>query len=387
MRDRRRPTGGARCIPSRTSRCATSSGCSPSWRGSSATACGSRWLRPRSSTADRCRIPITTAIWRAFVEHGVRPVFHVADQRRPFADAWYTDPPDAFISTLDSVFLWTAAALACTDLILNGTLERHPDLRIGIVELERGVGADVPDDARRRLASSPPGSTVARSRRCRCGRASTSAARCASRRSRTSCRRGSSARPATSTCAAPTTRTPRARRRRSPTTRARRPGRSRRRAGLVPRQRVDAARTHVTALLDPDGPPRHDVPAGGHSAFTMVGDRQVHYLAWGRRGRVAGRVPARRRPDRVHVRGAGRRAARSLVRARARSSRPRRLRPRRLGQPAARRPRPAVAGRERRRISRLRRYRAGAVRRRVTRRYHGADDRGDATGRGSRRSR
>ena len=74
-------------------------------------------------------------IWRAFVEHGVRPVFHVADQRRPFADAWYTDPADAFVSTLDSVFLWTAAALACTDLILNGVLERHPDLRIGIVEL------------------------------------------------------------------------------------------------------------------------------------------------------------------------------------------------------------------------------------------------------------
>jgi predicted TIM-barrel fold metal-dependent hydrolase len=74
-------------------------------------------------------------IWRAFVEHGVRPVFHVADQRRPFADSWYTDPPDAFVSTLDSVFLWTAAALACTDLILNGSLERHPDLRIGIVEL------------------------------------------------------------------------------------------------------------------------------------------------------------------------------------------------------------------------------------------------------------
>jgi len=74
-------------------------------------------------------------MWRAFVEHGVRPVFHVADQRRPFADAWYTDPADAFVSTLDSVFLWTAAALACTDLILNGVLERHPDLRIGIVEL------------------------------------------------------------------------------------------------------------------------------------------------------------------------------------------------------------------------------------------------------------
>jgi predicted TIM-barrel fold metal-dependent hydrolase len=74
-------------------------------------------------------------LWRAFVEHGVRPLFHVADQRRPFDDAWYTDADDAFVSTLDSVFLWTAAALACTDLILNGTLERHPDLRIGIVEL------------------------------------------------------------------------------------------------------------------------------------------------------------------------------------------------------------------------------------------------------------
>jgi predicted TIM-barrel fold metal-dependent hydrolase len=74
-------------------------------------------------------------IWRAFVEHGVRPLFHVADQRRVFSDGWYTDPPDAFVPTLDSVFLWTRAALACTDLILNGTLERHPDLRIGIVEL------------------------------------------------------------------------------------------------------------------------------------------------------------------------------------------------------------------------------------------------------------
>ncbi len=31
------------------------------------------------------------------------------------------------------------------------------------------------------------------------------------------------------------------------------------------------------------GPPRHDVPAGGHSAFTIVDGRQVHYLWWGRR--------------------------------------------------------------------------------------------------------
>ncbi len=66
---------------------------------------------------------------------GVTPVFHVADQTRPFDDAWYTDSDDAFVPVLDSVFLYTAAALACTDLIINGVFERHPDLRLGIVEL------------------------------------------------------------------------------------------------------------------------------------------------------------------------------------------------------------------------------------------------------------
>ncbi len=40
----------------------------------------------------------------------------------------------------------------------------------------------------------------------------------------------------------------------------------------------------MTAAFDPDGPPRHDVPTGGHSAFTVVGSQQVHYLGWGRRG-------------------------------------------------------------------------------------------------------
>ena len=79
--------------------------------------------------------PDHDVLWRAFVEAGVTPVFHVADQRRPFDDAWYTEPGDSFVSPLESVFLWTPAALACTDLILNGTLERFPQLRIGVVEL------------------------------------------------------------------------------------------------------------------------------------------------------------------------------------------------------------------------------------------------------------
>jgi hypothetical protein len=61
-------------------------------------------------------------------------MFHVADQTRPFDDAWYVGADDG-LPLLDSVFLYPAAALACTDLIVNGVLERHPDLRVGIVEL------------------------------------------------------------------------------------------------------------------------------------------------------------------------------------------------------------------------------------------------------------
>lgn len=39
----------------------------------------------------------------------------------------------------------------------------------------------------------------------------------------------------------------------------------------------------MTAEPVPSGPPRHDVPRGGHSAFTFVGGFQTHYLWWGRR--------------------------------------------------------------------------------------------------------
>ena len=73
--------------------------------------------------------------WSAFVAHDIAPVFHVADQPRIFDDAWYPTDERRGVPVLDAVFLHTAAAVACTDLIVNGTLERHPALRIGIVEL------------------------------------------------------------------------------------------------------------------------------------------------------------------------------------------------------------------------------------------------------------
>ncbi len=82
--------------------------------------------------------PALDRAWAAFVSHGISPVFHVANVERPFADAWYTDagdPEDRDDLVLSSVFLWTGAALGLADLTINGVLHRHPDLRIGIMEL------------------------------------------------------------------------------------------------------------------------------------------------------------------------------------------------------------------------------------------------------------
>jgi predicted TIM-barrel fold metal-dependent hydrolase len=73
-------------------------------------------------------------LWSAFVEHGVTPVFHVADQPRVLDDAFYSDH-EAFVPVIESAFLWVPPALALADMILNGTFDRHPDLRVGVVEL------------------------------------------------------------------------------------------------------------------------------------------------------------------------------------------------------------------------------------------------------------
>ncbi|HEX2381177.1 MAG TPA: amidohydrolase family protein [Acidimicrobiales bacterium] len=78
--------------------------------------------------------PDHDAIWSAFVHHDITPVFHVADQPRVLDDCWYTDD-DEGLPVIEAVFLWVPPALAVSDLILNGVFERHPGLRIGVVEL------------------------------------------------------------------------------------------------------------------------------------------------------------------------------------------------------------------------------------------------------------
>ena len=73
-------------------------------------------------------------LWSAFMDNGITPVFHVADQPRVLDDCWYTDEA-SFVPVIESVFLWVPPALALTDLIMNGVFDRHPALRFGVVEL------------------------------------------------------------------------------------------------------------------------------------------------------------------------------------------------------------------------------------------------------------
>jgi predicted TIM-barrel fold metal-dependent hydrolase len=79
--------------------------------------------------------PDLDATWRAFVEHDVALVFHVGGFRKPFDPAWYALDPEPVDKVLDSTLLWVPAAIAIHNMSLHGALERHPGLRIGVIEL------------------------------------------------------------------------------------------------------------------------------------------------------------------------------------------------------------------------------------------------------------
>ncbi len=77
-------------------------------------------------------------VWAAFCDTGVAPVFHVSAFESPIHPAWHAGDPESGDQLMDSIFLWVAPAVALANLIVHGTLERHPDLRIGVVELSAG---------------------------------------------------------------------------------------------------------------------------------------------------------------------------------------------------------------------------------------------------------
>jgi predicted TIM-barrel fold metal-dependent hydrolase len=74
-------------------------------------------------------------VWSACEEHNVALVFHVGGFQGALHPAWYEGDPEQVDRVMDSIFLWVAPAVALTNLILTGTLERHPLLRIGVIEL------------------------------------------------------------------------------------------------------------------------------------------------------------------------------------------------------------------------------------------------------------
>lgn len=79
--------------------------------------------------------PDLVPVWSAFEDHDVALVFHVGGFKPPFDPAWYSLDPEPVDRLLDSTFLWVAPAVALHNLIVYGAFERHPRLRVGVIEL------------------------------------------------------------------------------------------------------------------------------------------------------------------------------------------------------------------------------------------------------------
>jgi predicted TIM-barrel fold metal-dependent hydrolase len=82
--------------------------------------------------------PDLDPVWAAFCDHGVTPTFHVGNFTRPLDAAWYQGDPEPVDSVMGSVFLSLAPAVAIANMALQGTFERFPELRLGVVELTAG---------------------------------------------------------------------------------------------------------------------------------------------------------------------------------------------------------------------------------------------------------
>jgi predicted TIM-barrel fold metal-dependent hydrolase len=79
--------------------------------------------------------PSFDPVWAAFLEHDIAPVFHVGNFLQPLDPAWFAQDPEPVDKLLGSAFLWMAPAVAIGSMIVYGTFERHPKLRIGVIEL------------------------------------------------------------------------------------------------------------------------------------------------------------------------------------------------------------------------------------------------------------
>ena len=75
--------------------------------------------------------------WSLFEEHGITPTFHVGGPSLVglIDPAWVSNDDLDYMPLLSFPLHGVDAQLALSDLVLNGVLERHPSLRIAVVEL------------------------------------------------------------------------------------------------------------------------------------------------------------------------------------------------------------------------------------------------------------
>ena len=92
-------------------------------------------VAPALVNGHRLSDPEMDRVWASFVEHGVTPVFHVGAFDPPYSSAWHDGDVDTVNPVLSSVFIWAAPALALADMAINGAFDRHPELRLGVMEL------------------------------------------------------------------------------------------------------------------------------------------------------------------------------------------------------------------------------------------------------------
>lgn len=85
-------------------------------------------VRPSHPDLDRA--------WSLFDEYGINPVFHVgANPVRPFADGWYAGHHSQYVPLMSFPLLGMDVFVTLCDLVLNGVMERHPNLRFGVLEV------------------------------------------------------------------------------------------------------------------------------------------------------------------------------------------------------------------------------------------------------------
>ena len=74
--------------------------------------------------------------WSLFDAYDINPVFHVgANPNRVFADGWFDGHHSHFTPLLSFPLLGMDVFVTLLDLILNGVMDRHPNLRFGVMEV------------------------------------------------------------------------------------------------------------------------------------------------------------------------------------------------------------------------------------------------------------